>query len=329
VNYSEIKSQLSSKREIVITTHKSPDGDAMGSSLALAQVLKDAGHNVNVMVPDVFPKFLNWMEGCDQVIYFDQQEDECSIGIQKAEMIFSLDYNQLDRVGPMGKIIESAEAIKIMIDHHLFPDKGFDYVISDTSASSCAELVFDFISNLGFESFLKQSTCESLYAGIMTDTGSFRFSSTGAKTHRIAAELIDRGLIPNVVHEKIYDTNSINKLRLTGFALENKLEYFEEKKVAVIGLELSSKNRFGYQKGDTEGLVNYGLTIDGCRMAIFLSEELNCVKFSLRSKGEIDVNLVARKFFNGGGHKNAAGGKLDINLKSALELVKKVIQDEL
>lgn len=313
---------------MVITTHKSPDGDAMGSSLALAQVMRKVGHDVTVMVPDPFPHFLQWIDGSDQVMFFDTQEQECISLLKAADAIFSLDYNELQRVGPMGELIDSSNAKKIMIDHHLFPADGFDVVLSDTTASSCAELVFEFINDLKWKKFIVDSTCEALYAGIMTDTGSFRFSSTGAKTHRIAADLIDMGLSPNLVHEKIYDTNSVNRLKLIGYALQNKLSYYEKQRVAVIGLELLEKNKFGYQKGDTEGLVNYGLSINDCQVAIFLSEEVNCVKFSLRSKGEIDVNLLARKYFSGGGHKNAAGGKLNINMKTALELVENVIQNE-
>ena len=293
--------------------------------MALALTLKKLGHEVFVLVPDIYPKFLHWIDKGASILIDELSPDESSRILIEASIIFSLDYNNLNRVGNLGPKIERSDAVKILIDHHLFPDESFDYVLSDIAASSTAELVFRFLNELGYKDLIDKSISESLYAGIMTDTGSFRFSSTSSETHRIVAELMDKGLIPHVIHERIYDTNSFSRLKLIGHTLINKLSVHKSGKAAIIPLSLKEKNQFGYQKGDTEGLVNYGLSIEGVEIAIFLSEELEMVKFSLRSKGNIDVNDIARSHFNGGGHRNAAGGKLDVGLEQALERLNIVI----
>jgi phosphoesterase RecJ-like protein len=325
LNYTNVKQLLSTPQKVVVTAHKSPDGDAIGSSMALAIALKKLGHEVNVLVPDQYPKFLDWMDKGASILIDELSPNESTRIVSEASIIFSLDYNNLSRVGKLGPKIERSDAVKILIDHHLFPDESFDFALSDTAASSTAELVFRFLNELGYKDLIDKSISESLYAGIMTDTGSFRFSSTSSETHRIVAELMDKGLIPHVIHERINDTNSFSRLKLIGHALSNKLSVHKSGKAAILTLSLKEKNQFGYQKGDSEGLVNYGLSIEGVEIAIFLSEELEMVKFSLRSKGNIDVNDIARSHFNGGGHRNAAGGKLDLGLEQALERLNIVI----
>jgi bifunctional oligoribonuclease and PAP phosphatase NrnA len=317
VDYQKLKKALSESNKIAITTHKSPDGDAIGSSLALRSVLQKAGFIVDVIVPDAFPKFLNWMNGSDQIIVFESDQDQARSKLLEADLIFALDYNRLDRVGLLGELISQSDAIKVMIDHHIDPDQGFDEILSDTSASSTAQLIFQFVDEMGLLGHLDAIDSACLYAGIMTDTGSFRFSSTSAETHRVVADLLDRGLRPEMVHQAIYDQNSFTKLKLMGHVLTEKMDFLPNISLAVLSLSLSEKNRFHYEKGDTEGLVNYGLSIIGAKVSVFMSEESGYVKFSFRSKGEVDVNLIAREFFNGGGHKNAAGGKLDGSLDSA------------
>jgi bifunctional oligoribonuclease and PAP phosphatase NrnA len=317
VDYQKLKKALSESNKIAITTHKSPDGDAIGSSLGLRSVLQKAGFIVDVIVPDAFPKFLNWMNGSDQIIVFESDQDQARSKLLEADLIFALDYNRLDRVGLLGELISQSDAIKVMIDHHIDPDQGFDEILSDTSASSTAQLIFQFVDEMGLLGHLDAIDSACLYAGIMTDTGSFRFSSTSAETHRVVADLLDRGLRPEMVHQAIYDQNSFTKLKLMGHVLTEKMDFLPNISLAVLSLSLSEKNRFHYEKGDTEGLVNYGLSIIGAKVSVFMSEESGYVKFSFRSKGEVDVNLIAREFFNGGGHKNAAGGKLDGSLDSA------------
>lgn len=312
---------------MVITTHRSPDGDAIGSSMALYGMLAKRNHNVSVIVPDAFPRFLAWMDSEHCICHFDTNRDEAQELIENAEIIFSLDYNTLGRVGDVGKEIEKSNATKVLIDHHLSPDSGFDFVLSDTSASSTAQLVFDFTVGMNMQNEIDVSVAECLYAGIVTDTGSFRFPSTSAHTHEIVMELMRVGLKPEAIHQKIYDTNNLSRLRLVGYALSQKLEIDEQTQTAIIPLSLEEKNRFKYIKGDTEGLVNYGLSIEGVRMAVFMSEELDAVKFSFRSKGDVDVNQFARSFFNGGGHKNAAGGKLDLKLSEAINHLKKALYE--
>ncbi|NQV52998.1 MAG: bifunctional oligoribonuclease/PAP phosphatase NrnA [Flavobacteriales bacterium] len=317
------------KKRIVITTHRSPDGDAIGSSLALSSFLMKEGHDVRLVIPDAAPDFLHWMEGSDSMLNFELLPEACIEAVEHAEVIFSLDYNRLERIASLGEHVMASGAIKILIDHHIDPADYFDFALSDTKASSTSELIYRFSEAQGWLGHLDKAIAECLYTGIMTDTGSFKFSSTSADTHRIAAHLMDAGLVPEKVHSAIFDTNTYDRLQLLGHALTKKLEYDAERGVSIISLSLSEKNRFHYKKGDTEGLVNYGLSIQGTKMAVFLSEELNITKCSFRSKGDVDVNVIARTWFNGGGHKNAAGGRLDMKLEPALSYLKDVIEHKL
>lgn len=319
---------LSTSRSVVITTHKSPDGDAMGSSLALFGMLKTMNHlQVTVIVPDRFPEFLSWMSGSELVVVFEAQEAESASKTVSADIIFALDYNRLDRVGKLGDLIQKSSAFKIMIDHHIDPSDEFDLVLSSTKSSSTSEMIVDFARQMSWMHLIDSSIAECLYSGIMTDTGSFRFSSTSAHTHRVVAELFDAGLIPEKVHQRIFDQYSFERLQLVGFALSERFEYMADKGISIIKLSEADKHRYSYHKGDTEGLVNYGLSVKGALISVFLSEEFGAVKFSFRSKGDIDVNVFARKYFNGGGHKNAAGGKLEMSLKQAYDTLNKALTE--
>ena len=315
--------------KVVITTHRSPDGDAIGSSLGLYHFLILNRIEASVIIPDPDPEFLRWMVGHEYITVFESDQEKAKSLISEANVIFSLDYNRLDRIAEMGTLVEKASAKKILIDHHIDPATYFDFSLSDTSASSTAQLVFQFADNLGWKSLLNKEIAECLYSGIMTDTGSFKFSSTSACTHRVVADLMDAGLVPDHVHNSIFDNNSYDRLQLLGYALLNKFEYDADLGISIIGVSLSEKNRFKYQKGDTEGLVNYGLSVKGSKMAVFLSEELNFTKFSFRSKGQVDANKIARVYFNGGGHQNAAGGRLDMSLKDSINYLKDVIQNKI
>lgn len=313
----------------MITAHKSPDGDAIGSSLGLAGVLQKTGHHVTVIMPDDFPAFLHWMKGAEAIVVYQHQQEQAEQAMEEADMIFSLDYNRLDRVGDVGHLIEKATVPKVLIDHHIDPSPEFDFSLSDIKASSTAELVYRFLTQLDLVDHISTAEAECLYSGIMTDTGSFRFSSTTADTHAIAADLLKRGVQPDYVHQQIHDSYSFQRLKLMGYALGQKLEYMPHLKAAIIALSEDEKRRFGFNKGDTEGLVNYGLSILGSRLAVFLSEERGFVKFSFRSKGDLDVNVIAREHFNGGGHKNAAGGRVEATLPEAYRKLKRVLDEKL
>jgi len=328
MDFEAVKLLLDQHKNIVITTHRSPDGDAIGSSLGLYHILKAHGHSVDVIVPDQFPGFLKWMNGSDSIIVYELSKIRSKQALQKADIIFSLDYNNLSRIADLGALVEESKATKILIDHHLEPSPDYDFSLSDTSASSTAQLIYTFADSIGLAKHINQPIAECLYAGIMTDTGSFKFSSTSALTHRIVANLMDCGLVPDKVHNAIFDTNTFSRLKLLGFTLSERFEYDAERKISVLRLSNEDKLEYNFQKGDSEGFVNYGLSIDGSKMAVFLSEdEEGYTKFSFRSKGGLDVNKIARAHFNGGGHKNAAGGKLDMPIEEAYKQLRKVIHE--
>jgi phosphoesterase RecJ-like protein len=314
----EVKTLLSSSKKIIITTHRSPDGDAIGSSLALCHYLVSKGHDAKVVVPDSYPKFLQWMPGNDGVLVYDYHKEISERKIEAADIIFSLDYNGLGRIMDLAKPVAAAKGTKIIIDHHQQPEDFADYTFSDTDSCSTAQLVYEFIEALGDADAINADMANCLYVGIMTDTGSFRFPSTLSKTHRIVASLIDCGAKNSQIHEWVYDTNTLSQLQLLGYALSNKLELLEEYNVAIISLTQEELIRFSFKKGDTEGLVNYALSIDGVRVAAFFAEKDGLVRISFRSKGAFSVNQFARKHFNGGGHDRAAGGASEKSIAETL-----------
>ena len=315
-----IEEILDNSQKVVITTHQSPDGDALGSSLALFGYLVKKGFDVCVVVPDSFPKFLNWMKGTENVLVYNHDEDVVKELIGEADLIFSLDYNSLMRVGGVGDLIEKSTAYKVMIDHHLHPADFADWMCSDTSSCSTAQLIYNFIEDFNDLDLIDDQIAEGIYCGIMTDSGSFRFPSVQAKTHLIAADLINRGLNHSRIHELVHDVNTLPKLHLLGFALNEKLRVLPNVPVAVIAINCEELSRFNYKKGDTEGLVNYALSLEGIEMAAFIKEDDNKVKMSFRSKGDIAVNEFSSQNFNGGGHKNAAGGISFTSFEETVEL---------
>lgn len=315
----ELKQHLSEPRNIVITTHRSPDGDAIGSSLAVYHYMKALGHNARVVVPNQYPQFLKWVPGNDTVVVFEEQEAEATQLVHQAEIIFCLDYNALHRMEKLGRVVADTNCLRILIDHHQQPEKIAKYMLSDTSASSTCELVYTFMELLGDLKLLNKDIGTLLYLGIVTDTGSFRFSSTSVRTHKVAAHLIEAGVEGHEVHSLVFDTNRLERLRFLGNCLSEKLVVLPELETAYIAVSMEDKARFDYRKGDDEGVVNYGLSVDGVRFAALITEMEDLVKFSLRSKGDFNVNELARKHFNGGGHNNAAGGYLHTTLADAVE----------
>ncbi len=312
-------------KQVLITAHRSPDGDAIGSSLGMYHFLKQLGVNVKVMVPDDYPEFLQWMPGNDQVMIFDRDPELAKATIEASDLIFALDYNILNRTGSMTESLEQSEAPFILIDHHQQPGGFPEIAFSDTSACSTAQMVFDFIDFSGNSNLVNAELGTCLYCGIMTDTGSFRFPSVSARTHYIAAKLIEAGVDHAEIHRKVYDTNLLDRLRLIGYALKDKLEVMPEFHTAIISLTEEELTRFNYRPGDTESLVNQALSIHGVNFAIFVREGTNVVKMSFRSQGTFNVNEFARSHFKGGGHTNAAGGvsydKVDVTLDKLKKLL--------
>ncbi len=307
-------------QNVVITCHKGPDGDAIGSSLALYLYLKKNIDNVSIVVPDDFPSFLKWMPGTDHIICYDTETDKAHQLIQQADLIFSLDYNSLHRTGEMSEALTEATASFIMIDHHQQPDNFATVTYSDTSICSTCEMVYHFINALGDFNLIDSDIASCIYTGIMTDTGSFRFKSTTSTTHRVIAKLIDIGVDNARIHQNVYDSNTYNRLQLLGKALNN-LKVIPELNTAYISLSAKELKEFDAQKGDTEGVVNYALSLQGIKLAAIFKEDdiANIVKMSFRSKGNFSVNEFARTHFNGGGHINAAGAVSMLSLKDTLE----------
>ncbi|MBH83150.1 MAG: DHH family phosphoesterase [Flavobacteriales bacterium] len=303
----QLKSFLSETRKVVITTHKGPDGDAMGSSLALFNYLLKKGHSVHVITPNDYPSFLKWMKGEEYVIEYCFHEEKAKKITESAELIFCLDFNTLSRIDTYAPIVERSNALKVLIDHHQQPDT-FDFNFSDASASSTAQLIFEFLELLDDTEEIDQDIAECLYAGIMTDTGNFRFNSVCSKTHQVVSFLIEKGARNDWVYDKIHDNNSVNRLKLLGYCLSEKMEVLSDLGVSIITLTQKELQRFNFKKGDTEGVVNYALSIEGINVAAFMVERDGIIKISFRSKGDISVNQLARDHFNGGGHINAAGG---------------------
>jgi len=319
-NIVEIKAMLSSPKQIVIVPHKNPDGDAVGSSLGLYHYLILLGHHVNIIAPNDYPEFLKWMPGEDTILKFDEEEKNSSALIEKADIIFTLDFNSLHRTGKMEPKLASSTAIKIMIDHHQQPDDYAQYVYSDVTMCSTSEMIYHFMEMLEDVNYVNTDISTCLYTGIMTDTGSFRFRTTTSTTHRVIADLIDNGADNATIHNNVYDTNSYNSLQLLGCALNN-LKLLKNFNTAYITLSQDELNNFDFKKGDTEGIVNYALSLKGVVFAVIFIEHKkeNVIKMSLRSKGSFDVNTFARNYFDGGGHTNAAGGRSELDLKNTVE----------
>ena len=318
---SEIKTLLSSPKNIVIVPHKNPDGDAMGSTLGLYHYLKIYNHNVVVIAPNDYPSFLKWLPGDETVLKFESQEEESKTLIDNADLLFTLDFNAFHRAGnDMGEVLENSNAIKLMIDHHQQPDNYAKYTYSDVSMSSTCEMVYNFIEMLDDSDKINATIATCLYVGIMTDTGSFRFPATTSKTHYIIGRLIEKGADNSQIHNNIYDTNSYSRLQLLGKAMQN-LKVIPELRTAYITLSQAELDEFNFKKGDTEGFVNYALSLkDIIFAAIFIeSQQDQIIKISLRSKGEFSVNEFSRAHFNGGGHTNAAGGRSETNMSSTID----------
>ncbi|MCB9222788.1 MAG: bifunctional oligoribonuclease/PAP phosphatase NrnA [Crocinitomicaceae bacterium] len=328
----QLQHWIADAKHILVTAHKSPDGDSIGSSLGLFHYLKKKNPNVWICHPDVAPNFLHWMPGFDNILNLDDHNSEVKKHFEEADLIFCLDYNSSARIGQMEPLMNASTAKKVMFDHHRDPDEKFcDLMFSDISSCSTSQLVFEFIEASNDLNLLDEIIGTPLYTGIVTDTGSFRFSSTQPKTHHIVASLIEHGVKHWEAHENTFDDNSLDRIKLVSYALLEKLEVKPEFKTAFIAINEAEQKRFNAKKGDTEGLVNQALGIEGVRMAAFFKEDDGIIKISFRSKGSIPVNDLARNYFQGGGHLNASGGKfvgkMDDAIQKFVTILPKFVQE--
>jgi bifunctional oligoribonuclease and PAP phosphatase NrnA len=319
-NVAAFKALIDTPQQVVILTHFKPDADALGSSLGLALYLKKRGHHVQVITPSDYPDFLSWMPGNKDVFIFNiDKHQKASLLIENATLIFCLDFSSLNRINELGEMVAKAPGKKVLVDHHLEPEHFADFEHWDGTAASTAELIYTLIDELGDKQLLDRDIANCLYAGIMTDTGGFRHSNTNYKVFRIAGELVAAGADPSQVSKLIYDTNSIERLRLMGYVLGQKLQVLPEFRTAYIVLSADELKRYSSQTGDTEGLVNYGLSVKGVKLSVMISERKENIKLSFRSLGDFSVNDLARIHFSGGGHRNAAGGQTDLSLEQTLQ----------
>lgn len=312
---SQLAQWLAKPLHIVIIPHKNPDGDAMGSCLAWQKVLQQFNHHALVIAPNSYPTFLHWLPGNENVINYETEQENAESLVANADLIFTLDFNTLKRIDDLGVCVSSSRAKKIMIDHHQEPDDYADLMFSEPSMGSTCELVYHIIIGLQKQQYIDSDVATCLYTGILTDTGSFRFPSVTPTTHRAVADLIERGANHSDIHDRIKDSARPDRLKLLGTALSN-MTFLADYNTAYITLSQEELDRCNYQKGDTEGFVNYGLSISGIQLAVIMTESKkeNIIKMSFRSKGEFAANTFAKTFFEGGGHTNAAGGKSDKSL---------------
>lgn len=318
---------LSTPKKIAIIPHRGPDGDAMGSTLALYHFLLKNNHYPTVISPNDFPDFLAWMPGSETVKIYEKDKEVCTKILEESELIFTLDFNALHRVGEMEQVLEKLTVPFIMIDHHQWPDDYATYTYSDVAFGSTCEMVYNFISLLDKKQDLDKTIATCIYTGILTDSGSFRFPKTTGTTHRIIADLIDLGVENSLIPTLLFDNSSYNRLQLLGRALQN-MKVMMDHKTSYTSLTQEELNSFNYVKGDTEGIVNYGLSIKGIVFtAIFIeNKEEGIIKISFRSQGNFDVNQFARDHFQGGGHSNAAGGKSEVSMEETLHKFESLVQ---
>ncbi len=319
---------LQSPRKIFITTHHKPDGDALGSMLALTYYLRGKGHSVTPVSPSEIPDFLRWMPGADGVLDYEATPGPAMNALKNSDLIFCLDFNALGRVKAFEQPLGDAPQPKILIDHHMFPQPVWQYGVSEPEKSSTCEMVYDFIAGTcADDRFITPDIATCIYTGTMTDTGSFRYASTTPSVHRMVARLMETGINIARIHEEVYDSWSLSRMRFVGYVLIEKMEIFPEYNAGLIILTKKDLQLFNLGVADTEGIVNYPLSIAGIRFATLVTERADEVRLSFRSRGDFDVNLFARTHFGGGGHFNASGGKSKASLAAVVEKFKAVLPD--
>jgi len=323
-NIEALKVHLSTPKSIVITAHRNPDGDAIGASLGLYHFLNQFGHTVRIIFPSEYPNVFEWLEEVDKATIYDLEKEKSEELIKEANIIFCLDYNSLDRVDKLGVFINESKAVKVMIDHHMDPEPFVDFMMSHPEASSTAEMIYTFIEQLGEKDKLNTNIGEAIFTGLLTDTGSFAYN-TNPNLFRVASELKALGVDDYKLQQEIFNTLPEKNLRLLGHCLANRMEIIPELHTGIIVLNKEDYIKYDIQRGDSEGIVNYILSIKGIKVAAFIREQPYIVKLSLRSKGDFSVQEIARDHFNGGGHKNASGGYSKKGLKHTLEKFKTIL----
>jgi len=325
-DFTEVKKVLATPKDIIIFGHRNPDGDAIGSSLGLMHYLNKFGHQVKVLYPSDYPANFGWMKGVDDAIIFDHDEALAARAIEKAEVAFFLDFNSLSRIDRMGELVNDVDCVKINIDHHLDPDYFADYLWWKHDASSTCEMVYKFIVKLGDEDKIDVTIGECLFTGLITDTGSFKFS-TNPDVYSICGNLKKIGVDDRLIQQRLFQNLDEKHLRILGQALGHRMQIFPEYRTGLIYLTRKDFDQFNIQRGDTEGIVNYLLSLQDVRMAIFVTQQPNIVKLSLRSKGSFSVQEIATKYFNGGGHLNASGGYQHAGLGKTLDKIKSILPE--
>ncbi len=326
-DFSGVKNILETPKKILLTSHKGPDGDALGSSLALYHFLSKMGHEVNVMVPNTYPDFLNWMPGQENIIIYEKEKALCDQLFQTVDVLFSLDYNAPSRIGDASEAFIKSSAVKVLIDHHIDPDlEAYNFIYSKTAITSTSEMVYELMEYLS-PKLIDKPIAECIYTGIMTDTGSFSYNCNYVRTFEIVAELYKTGMDGQRINRLIYANNTESRLRLLGFSLSQKLKVIPKYHTAYIFLTTQDLKHYNYKDGDTEGLVNYALSIEGIQFAALFSERQDKIRISFRSVGEFSVNHFAREHFDGGGHRNAAGGDSFIGMDKTLEKFERLLAE--
>jgi bifunctional oligoribonuclease and PAP phosphatase NrnA len=320
----DLRALITLPHNVAIFSHRNPDGDAIGSALALRHYLEQYGHKVHVMFPSDFPEEFETLPGAGECLIWDISTEECKQVLNKKDLVFLLDFNAWNRIDKLGEYAKHLSAKVVMIDHHLYPDPIADFVFSDPDASSTCELIYRFIMGMGDAQKLNPKVGECIFTGLITDTGSFRHA-TNPLVYRIAADLVERGVDDTAVQDRIFNSQKEKNLRLLGHCLTNRMELLPEYKTGIIWLTKRDYEEFQIQRGDTEGIVNYLLTLRELRLAIFVHNQPTVVKLSLRSKGNLDVQEMCRTHFNGGGHKNASGAHSYDSLKATIDKIKEIL----
>jgi bifunctional oligoribonuclease and PAP phosphatase NrnA len=323
--FSELKLLLSGTKKAIIITHVNPDGDAIGSALGLYIYLSKKGIETSVITPNKDPEFLQWLPKNKDIIVFTEQKNRAMKAIGEAEVVFTLDFNVMNRAGEAEQCIKESKAKKVLIDHHPYPESFPDIAISDISVSSTSELVYEVILQLGDKELVDKSIAECLYTGIMTDTGNFSYNSSEIRTYNVVADLLSQKINKNEIYSFVFDNFSADRMRLLGYCLNDKMLVLPEYHAAIISISLEEQKRFNFATGDSEGFVNYPLSIKGVIFSVLLIEKKDRVRLSFRSKGNFAVNKVAEQYFEGGGHHNAAGGDSKLSFEATLQKLMEII----
>ncbi len=325
----ELSNLLQTPQRIVILSHTNPDGDAIGSSLAWAEILRKQGHKVDCIVPNKYPYYLDFMPDCQSIInYKSDTEGRASEAVRSADIIFCLDFHTMSRLEGLGDLIdENQRAKRVLIDHHLNPVEDFDIMISYSEASSTCYLVALLVERMYGREAISRTMAENLFVGMMTDTGNFAFSSVTPDVFRVVSILAETGISIPDIHNFVYNSFSEGRARLFGYVINRKMKIFHNGSVAHMSITADEMKRFWFQQGDSEGFVNYPLTIKKMKMSAMFTEHNDFIRVSLRSRGNIDVNLFAQRYFNGGGHKNAAGGKSFMSMPETLKFYEKCVKE--